>query len=68
MSEVCHAGKASGHDHEAMAGPLELSLCVAKNLNELKPSAWIYWQAVEDEEQTVLQKGNWGFIRILPLT
>lgn len=55
MSEYGTGGGA--HDHDAMAPALRLSDQIRRDLTELRPSAWVYWQAVEHE-----QNNNWGFI------
>lgn len=66
MSEVCHCGNENGvgHDHNAMKAPLQLSIGIARDLNELKPISWIYWQAIENEPGTIKQNGNWGLIHL----
>jgi O-glycosyl hydrolase len=43
MSEVCQGAQRAGHDHDGIQSPLDLCLSIAKNLNEMKPCAWIYW-------------------------
>jgi O-glycosyl hydrolase len=48
---------AGPHDHNAMAPALTLASQIRIDLTELRPSAWVYWQAVEHEGGN-----NWGFI------
>jgi O-glycosyl hydrolase len=45
------------HDHHAIGPALRLAAHVRRDMNELQPTAWVYWQAVEHEEGN-----NWGFI------
>jgi O-glycosyl hydrolase len=45
------------HDYHAMGPALRLAAHIRRDMNELQPTAWVYWQAVEHEQGT-----NWGFI------
>jgi len=56
MSEYGTGGGPHGHD--VMAPALILSAQIRRDLTELRPAAWVYWQAVEDESG----HNNWGFI------
>ncbi|NLG83421.1 MAG: hypothetical protein GX493_02175, partial [Firmicutes bacterium] len=60
MSEA-GAGVGS-HDHEAIDSSLSLANLIRKDLKELQPTAWVYWQAVEDEDRAVEYNHNWGLI------
>jgi O-glycosyl hydrolase len=48
---------AGPHDHEAIAPALTLAQQIVRDMNDLRPDAWVYWQAVENEAAN-----NWGFI------
>lgn len=57
MSEYgCSVGP---HDHDAMDTPLALSAQIRRDMTALRPTAWVYWQAVEDEAGH-----NWGLIHV----
>jgi O-glycosyl hydrolase len=45
------------HDRHAIWPALRLAAHIRRDMNELQPTAWVYWQAVEHEEGN-----NWGFI------
>lgn len=57
MSEY-GTGGTEPHNHDDMSSVMELAERIISDLRSLQPSAWIYWQAVEDESA----KNNWGFI------
>ncbi|WP_019635436.1 glycoside hydrolase family 30 protein [Paenibacillus fonticola] len=57
MSEYGTGGSAP-HHHEDMTSVMELAQRIMFDLKMMKPAAWIYWQAVEDEGAD----NNWGFI------
>lgn len=57
MSEY-GAGGSGPHDHQDMTSVMELAERIIFDLRMLQPSAWVYWQAVEDEGAD----NNWGFI------
>jgi O-glycosyl hydrolase len=57
MSEF-GAGGTEPHNHEDISSVMQLAERIIFDLTLLQPSAWIYWQAVEDESA----KNNWGFI------
>jgi O-glycosyl hydrolase len=48
---------AGPHDHQAIAPALRLAEQIRCDMTDLQPVAWVYWQAVEHEQQN-----NWGFI------
>ncbi len=50
------------HDHNSIGDGLSLAHRIAEDLNTLRPSAWVYWQAVEDEGAAVANPHNWGLI------
>ncbi len=45
------------HDHAAMGPGLQLAGQIRRDMTDLRPAAWVYWQAVENEGGN-----NWGFI------
>ncbi len=55
MSEYGTGGGPHGHD--VMVSAFVLSGQIRRDLTELRPPAWVYWQAVEREAGN-----NWGFI------
>lgn len=57
MSEY-GTGGTEPHHHEDMVSVQELAERIMLDLSIMQPSAWIYWQAVEDEGAN----NNWGFI------
>jgi len=61
MSEYGNSGNVA-HDHHDIVPALQLSAQILKDMKELECSAWIYWQAVEDEGNAREASGNWGFI------
>lgn len=57
MSEY---GTGSGTDLNAISNGLTLTDTMIKDLREMKPQAWVYWQPVENSEQ----RGDaWGFLQ-----
>ncbi|MGN9813431.1 glycoside hydrolase family 30 protein [Micromonospora sp. BQ11] len=50
------------HDHDSIGTGLSLADRITGDLNELRPSAWVYWQAVEDEGAAARDPHNWGLI------
>lgn len=46
------------HDHRAMDSSLQLAQIIHADLVDLGAGAWVYWQAVENEQGN----GNWGLI------
>src|SRR5699024_8037085 len=52
------AGWAEEHNHQDMTSVMELAEKITFDLRILQPSAWVYWQAVEDESA----QNNWGVI------
>ncbi|WP_169583252.1 MULTISPECIES: glycoside hydrolase [Microbacterium] len=60
MSEY---GVGSGpHDHDDIRSAIELARMIMRDLNELQPEAWIYWQAIESERECVERNDNGGLI------
>ncbi|GAA2434626.1 hypothetical protein GCM10010405_17030 [Streptomyces macrosporus] len=68
MSEV-EGGWGGGQDFESMAPGLGLARHIVDDLRELEPSAWVFWQPVEDYDNMKPggespQGGNWGSIQL----
>ncbi|MEC0184584.1 glycoside hydrolase [Paenibacillus peoriae] len=57
MSEYGTGGSET-HSHDDMTSVQELAERIMCDLKIMQPSAWVYWQAVEDEGAN----NNWGFI------
>lgn len=51
-------GGTEAHNHEDMTSVMELADRIILDLQNLQPTAWVYWQAVEDEGA----QNNWGFV------
>jgi O-glycosyl hydrolase len=50
------------HNHADIAPALDLAQRISRDLKDLQPHAWVFWQAVESEQaQTSLNK-NWGLL------
>jgi O-glycosyl hydrolase len=69
MSEVGGSWSSTGQDFESMESGLGSAQHIADDLRELEPSAWVFWQPVED--YTNMAPGgesaegmNWGEIQI----
>ncbi|MCI0652645.1 MAG: hypothetical protein L0Z55_12270, partial [Planctomycetes bacterium] len=61
MSEFGNGGSA-GHTHDDMNPALQLCRRVIDDLKYMQPVAWVYWDAVESEEENVRTKSSWGLI------
>jgi O-glycosyl hydrolase len=61
MSEYGNSGNVP-HNHDDMVPALQLSAQILKDMKELECSAWVYWQAVEDEVNALAESGNWGLL------
>eukprot|EP00667_Euglena_gracilis_P007329 EG_transcript_7399 len=46
-------------DDNSMEVALKLAVHITQDLNRMKPEAWVYWQAVEDDAHN----HNWGLLR-----
>ncbi|UWM52113.1 RICIN domain-containing protein [Streptomyces carpaticus] len=68
MSEV-EGDWGDGQDFEAMAPGLGLAERITDDLRELEPTAWVFWQPVEDYDNMKPggeseRGGNWGSIQL----
>lgn len=57
VSEV-GAGGTADHNHNDLTSALDLAEKITKDMREMQPNAWVYWQVVEDEAGN----HNWGLI------
>lgn len=51
-----------GHDHASMLPALDLALAIVRDLRDLQPQAWVFWQAVENEQYCVWWAFNYGLL------
>lgn len=61
MSEYGTGGEVP-HNHDDVRPGMRLSAQIMKDMKEMRPSAWVYWQAVEDEGVSCQEDSNWGFL------
>ncbi|MDR7382497.1 RICIN domain-containing protein [Promicromonospora iranensis] len=69
MSEVGGSWSTTGQDFESMESGLGSAHQIVDDLRELEPSAWVFWQPVEDYDNMAPggespEGGNWGEIQI----
>ncbi len=69
MSEVGGSWSSTGQDFESMESGLGSAQHMIDDLRELEPSAWVFWQPVEDYDNMApggesAAGGNWGEIQI----
>ncbi len=69
MSEVGGSWSSTGQDFESMESGLGSAQHIIDDLRELEPSAWVFWQPVEDYDNMAPggespQGGNWGEIQL----
>ncbi|GAB3660623.1 hypothetical protein GCM10028833_40150 [Glycomyces tarimensis] len=63
MSEV-EGSWYSPTDYETMENGLGIAGRITDDLRELEPSAWVFWQPIEDTNPQQEGGGNWGSIHI----
>ncbi|GAB3233467.1 hypothetical protein GCM10027447_29910 [Glycomyces halotolerans] len=63
MSEV-EGSWYSPTDYETMENGLGIAGRITDDLRELEPSAWVFWQPIEDTNPQVAGGGNWGSIHV----
>ncbi|MEH1128539.1 glycoside hydrolase [Micromonospora sp. CPCC 206061] len=63
MSEV-EGSFLSGTSYTSMEPGLGIATRMVDDLRELEPSAWVFWQPVEDTIPQAAGGGNWGSIHI----
>jgi len=69
MSEVGGSWSSTGQDFESMESGLGSAQHIVDDLRELEPSAWVFWQPVEDYDNMAPggespEGGNWGEIQL----
>lgn len=52
----------AAHTHESMQPAFELSTKIIQDMNLMQPTAWVVWDAVEDETQDNKENNSWGLI------
>jgi O-glycosyl hydrolase len=50
------------HNHADIVPGLDLANRITRDLKELRPHAWVFWQAVENEAAQVSLNKNWGLL------
>ncbi|MEJ3749556.1 glycoside hydrolase [Actinomycetes bacterium KLBMP 9797] len=63
MSEV-EGSFLSGTSYTSMEPGLGIATRIVDDLRELEPSAWVFWQPIEDANPQVAGGGNWGSIHV----
>ena len=48
------------HDHNDIAPGLDIANRIIRDLRDLRPDGWIFWQAVESEQAQISLDKNWG--------
>ena len=51
-----------GHDHEHMEPALDLAAAIVRDVRDLQPAAWVFWQPVENEQYCIWWKFNYGLL------
>ncbi|HEY8942782.1 MAG TPA: glycoside hydrolase, partial [Polyangiaceae bacterium] len=50
------------HNHSDIVPGLDLANRITRDLKELRSHAWVFWQAVENEQAQVSLNKNWGLL------
>jgi O-glycosyl hydrolase len=50
------------HNHADIVPGLDIAQRITRDLKELRPHAWVFWQAVENEQAQVSLNKNWGLL------
>ncbi len=50
------------HDHNDIVPGLDIANRITKDMREMQPDGWVFWQAVESEQTQVSLNKNWGLI------
>ncbi len=64
MSEVEGTWGAGTTDYASMEPGLGMATRMLEDIRELEPSAWVFWQPVEDTGPQVAAGKNWGSIHV----
>jgi O-glycosyl hydrolase len=52
------------HNHTDIVPGLDIANRITRDLKELQPHAWVFWQAVENEQAQMSLNKNWGLLHI----
>ncbi len=50
------------HDHNDIAPGLDIANRIIRDIRDLRPDGWIFWQVVESEQAQISLDKNWGCI------
>jgi len=50
------------HNHNDIVPGLDIAMRINRDMREMQPDGWIFWQAVESEQAQVSINKNWGLI------
>ncbi|MBN2536448.1 MAG: hypothetical protein JXB88_26425 [Spirochaetales bacterium] len=50
------------HNHNDIVPGLDIAMRVNRDMREMQPDGWIFWQAVESEQAQINLNKNWGLI------
>jgi O-glycosyl hydrolase len=50
------------HNHADIVPGLDIAQRITRDLKELQPHAWVFWQAVENEQAQLSLNKNWGLL------
>ncbi|RSM65378.1 hypothetical protein DMB66_16060 [Actinoplanes sp. ATCC 53533] len=64
MSEVEGNWTTGSTDYTSMIPGLGIATRMVDDMRELEPSAWVFWQPIEDSVPQQAGEGNWGSIHI----
>lgn len=64
MSEVDLGPGGLSLDFEDVRPGLALARQIIGDLTELRPRAWVFWQAIEDHRNMIGEDQNWGLIQV----
>ncbi|MFC7622539.1 glycoside hydrolase [Microlunatus sp. GCM10028923] len=64
MSEVDLGPGGLPLDFDDIRPGLALARQIIGDLTELRPRAWVFWQAIEDHRNMIIENQNWGLIQV----
>jgi O-glycosyl hydrolase len=50
------------HNHNDIVPGLDIAMRINRDMREMQPDGWIFWQAVESEQTQISLNKNWGLI------
>ncbi|MBN1696149.1 MAG: hypothetical protein JW881_01435 [Spirochaetales bacterium] len=50
------------HNHNDIVPGLDIAMRITRDMREMRPDGWIFWQAVESEQAQLSLNKNWGLI------